>query len=84
MAKVEIKYQPTQHVDTWDQVKKVTLELTREEAKVVQALVAKVSIGVSGPAGTAAQRVYDTLQKVAPYEENNLYLNGGNVIIHSK
>lgn len=80
---------PAPKPDAWDQIKEVTLVMTREEAKVLYTLTGRVVSSLSGPAGQASARVYHALDDMASglYGDNNLYIevnSNGNFIFRSK
>lgn len=78
-------------LDAWDKINTVNLELTREEAKVVFTLLSRVQITASGPAGDAAERVWNAIVNLDQfgylplYNENNLFVIGKpELVISSK
>lgn len=83
MAKATLNKGPVKAADAWDEISKVTLELTREEAKVVFTLLGEVIVGKSGAAGVAAHRVYDAIIGAHPnlFSHNNLFIPGNPEIV---
>lgn len=76
MAKATLNKGPVKAADAWDEISKVTLELTREEAKTVFTLLGQVIPAKSGPAGAASERVYVAIDAAHSglSSSNNLYL----------
>lgn len=85
MAKVSVQTKAVKPADAWDEIGTVHLKLSREQAKVVYTLVGKVAIGYSGNAGKRAEEVYNAFpDNMKLYTDNNLYIEGSNLIIKSK
>lgn len=90
MAKVTVNPKnvtPPMIQDAWDEYSKFSLELTREEAKVVYTVLCNVAKGASGQAGVAAANVYNAIGAIDGrlFGENNLYVvNYPTLVIKSK
>jgi hypothetical protein len=82
MARAQVVQKPPTRVDAWDKISGVTLNLSREEAKVVFTLLGAVYVGASGPAGQAALRVWESFPDVSELnEENNLYIEDAPALV---